>query len=162
MDIFSELVELLKENKYHISAAESCTGGMFISSVIEYPGTSAIVDRSFITYSAAAKTELVGVPADIIADCGLVSEKVAFYMAKGAAQISNSEIGIGITGNAGPSSCDEDKTVGTVCFGICINGATFTFTQNFGKCDRTEVRRKACRFAAEKTVELIKQKGNII
>lgn len=161
MDIFSELVELLIENKYHISAAESCTGGMFISSVIDFPGTSAIVDRSFVTYSAEAKTELVGVPAEVIDTYGLVSEKVAFYMAKGVAQVSGSEIGIGITGNAGPSSCDEDKTVGTVCFGISIKGETVTFTRKFEGQDRTGVRRCACNFAAEKTVELLKNKGNI-
>lgn len=158
MSVFHELVNLLINNKFHISAAESCTGGMFISRIIDYPGTSAIVDRSFITYSEVSKQELLGIPQEIIAQNGVVSEEVAYYMAKGVCEVSSSDIGVGITGNAGPSTCDEDKTVGTVCFGINICGEITVYTQKFTDSDRNGVRNAACVFAAEKLVELIKSK----
>jgi len=96
-----------------LSSAESCTGGMFSGILIENSGISAVYDRGFVTYSNRAKTEELGVPEELIERCGAVSEEVAVAMAEGARRESGTDIGISVTGVAGPDGGTEDKPVGT-------------------------------------------------
>ncbi len=131
MEANEKLVSLLKEKKLIISAAESVTGGKFISTLIEVPGASKIIDRSFIVYSDKAKTEVLGVNPELIKAFGIVSEEVALEMARRVKQISGSDIAVSTTGEAGPNPNEEGIIVGTVCFGVIIRGSEFVYKQVF-------------------------------
>jgi competence/damage-inducible protein CinA-like protein len=109
---------LLRDRGLKVAIAESCTGGLLTSRLTDVPGSSDYVDRSFVCYSNRAKTELVGVPASLIEEHGAVSEPVARALAEGAARQSGTEVGIGVTGIAGPGGGTEAKPVGTVVVAI--------------------------------------------
>jgi nicotinamide-nucleotide amidase len=106
--------DLLVARGLRIAVAESCTGGLITSRLTDVPGSSRYVDESVITYSNAAKTELLGVPAELIEAHGAVSEPVALAMADGVSARARSEVGIGVTGIAGPTGGTPEKPVGTV------------------------------------------------
>lgn len=149
------LVKLLIEKDLKISSAESCTGGWFIGKLISVPSASKIIDSSVVVYSNSAKVKYCEVKESSIKSCGVVSEKVAGEMAKGIMQNSSANIGVGISGIAGPSGGTKDKPVGTVCFGFCINKNIKTYTCHFsGK--RDTVRKKSVSFAIKKLIELLK------
>ncbi|MFN4024748.1 MAG: CinA family protein [Hyphomonas sp.] len=97
-----------------IVTAESCTGGLVTALLTEIAGSSAVVDRGFVTYSNKAKEEMLGVPGDVLADFGAVSEPVARMMAEGALANSRANISVAITGVAGPGGGTRLKPVGTV------------------------------------------------
>ncbi len=135
------LVELLKKHNYTISGAESCTGGMFISSIIDISGTSSIVNESFITYSNESKEKLLGVNKSTLEEKGAVSYETAFEMSKGLYEKTKANVTVSITGIAGPNGGTKDKPVGLVYTGIGINGNVQVFkTVNSGT--RLEVRQK--------------------
>lgn len=117
-----QVVRLLKELNWKIAAAESCTAGAFSAAIADTPGASEVMEMGFVTYSEAAKEKLVGVSQDNINRYGVVSEEVAIAMAAGAANVANTEVGIGITGYAGPGGGTEKAPVGTIYVGFCING----------------------------------------
>ena len=150
-----ELVQLLINKNYKISCAESCTGGMLASSIVDVADASKVLDMSFVTYASEAKVSLIKVDEQVINKYGVVSEEVAFQMAKGVADEANSNVGVGITGLAGPSGGTQLKPVGMVCFGICINGDITTYTQYFGNIGRTNVRQKSVEFVIEKLIDLL-------
>lgn len=152
---FNLLVQLLIQRHFRISAAESCTGGKFAAAVVDVPDASKVLSASFITYSEEAKTALVGVPSEIISRYGVVSEEVAYAMAKGAAAAGRADVGVGITGFAGPAGGTASCPVGTVCFGISIQGETRTYTRRFGNIGRNLVRDKAVSFAADQLIGLL-------
>lgn len=152
MTDFNLLVQLLIQRNFRISAAESCTGGRFASAVIDVPDASRVLSASFITYSEEAKIALVGVQPEIISYYGVVSEEVARAMAQGAAAAGSADVGVGITGVAGPAGGTADCPVGTVCFGISIHGETRTYTCRFGNIGRNQVRDKAVAFAADQLI----------
>ena len=106
--------ELLAARGLTIALAESCTGGLIASRLTDVAGSSRYVDRGIVTYSNAAKTELLGVPAELIAQHGAVSEPVALAMADGVRARSRVDVGVGVTGIAGPDGGSVDKPVGTV------------------------------------------------
>ncbi len=108
------LASLLQERGQSLTTAESCTGGLIAASCTELAGSSAWFERGFVTYSNEAKTELLGVPADLIARHGAVSEEVARAMAAGALAHSRAGIAVAVTGIAGPTGGSEAKPVGTV------------------------------------------------
>jgi nicotinamide-nucleotide amidase len=116
--------ELLVERGFRIGTAESCTGGLITSRLTDVPGSSRYVDRSVISYSNEAKTELLGVPADLIAAHGAVSEPVALAMADGIRSRGGVDVGIGVTGIAGPGGGSPDKPVGTVAIAAVTAAAT--------------------------------------
>ncbi len=149
-----ELVKLLKEKKYKIVSAESCTGGLFASTLIDIPSASSVLEESYVTYSQEAKIKICGVKEETITKNGIVSEEVAFEMANGIAKRTNSNIGVGITGYAGPTGGTIEKPVGTVCFGFYINGKTYTYTRLF-KGNRNQIRRKSVNFAIIMLLKLI-------
>lgn len=110
--------ELLKGRGWRIAMGESCTGGLATAQLTDVAGSSAYVDRTVVAYSNQAKVELLGVPASMIDAYGAVSEPVAEAMAKGARELSRVDIGVGITGIAGPSGGSPEKPVGTVCIAV--------------------------------------------
>ena len=105
---------LLRDRGFRISAAESCTGGLVMARLTEVPGSSDYVDRGVVVYSNQAKTDLLGVPADLIQQHGAVSEPVAEAMAGGMARIAHTDFAVGITGVAGPGGGTPEKPVGRV------------------------------------------------
>jgi len=127
-----------------IATAESCTGGLVTALLTEIAGSSAVVERGFVTYSNEAKTELIGVPADLIAAHGAVSEPVARAMAEGALEHSRADVTVGITGIAGPTGGTATKPVGLVHFGLAKRGAATTHLERrYGDLGREAVRRRA-------------------
>src|SRR6202034_608791 len=125
-----------------LATAESCTGGMIAAALTDIAGSSAVVERGFVTYSNAAKTELLGVDADLIAAKGAVSREVAEAMAKGAMAHAHADVAVSVTGIAGPGGGSAEKPVGLVWFGLAAGGQTTTEHEIF-KGDRAAVRQQA-------------------
>lgn len=123
-----------------IATAESCTGGLISSCLTSVAGSSAVVDRGFVTYTNAAKTEMLGVPADLIADLGAVSGPVAAAMASGAITHSKADIAIAVTGIAGPGGGSDTKPVGLVFISIARRGAEPRVERHVFQGDRDAVR----------------------
>jgi nicotinamide-nucleotide amidase len=123
-----------------LATAESCTGGLIAAVLTAVAGASDVLDRAFVTYSNAAKHDMVGVPLDLIARCGAVSEDVARAMAEGALIRSRATIAVSVTGVAGPGGGSADKPVGLVCFGLVRRGQPATSEQRIFPGDRTAVR----------------------
>ncbi|WP_309089506.1 CinA family protein [Phenylobacterium sp.] len=108
------LIDEARERSLRIVTAESCTGGLVAGAICSVAGASDVFERGFVTYSNRAKQELLGVPGDLIADLGAVSEPVARMMAEGALEASNAHLAVAITGVAGPGGGTAMKPVGTV------------------------------------------------
>ncbi len=125
-----------------LATAESCTGGMIVAALTDIAGSSAVVERGFVTYSNAAKTELLGVDAALIAAKGAVSAEVAAAMAKGALAHSQAAVAVSVTGIAGPDGGSSEKPVGLVWFGLAAGDET-TVEQHIFAGDRAAVRRQA-------------------
>jgi nicotinamide-nucleotide amidase len=126
-----------------IATAESCTGGMIAAAITDIAGSSQILDRGFVTYSNAAKTQMLGVRPETLQTFGAVSDEVAAEMAEGALRNSNATLAVSVTGIAGPGG-SEFKPEGRVCFGVATAGrATATETVEFGAIGRARVRKAA-------------------
>jgi nicotinamide-nucleotide amidase len=123
--------ELLRLAGLTIAAAESCTGGLLMSRLTDVPGSSAYVDRGVVCYSDRAKVDLLGVPAELIAEHGAVSEPVARAMAEWVCTLAGSDVGIGITGIAGPGGGTPEKPVGTVAIAVSLADNRWVRTFNF-------------------------------
>ena len=123
--------QMLRERHLKISLAESCTGGLLASRLTDVPGSSEYVDRAVVCYSNEAKTELLGVPMELIHEHGAVSEPVARAMAEGVRERSRTNVGIGVTGIAGPGGGSEHKPVGTVSIAVVSDEATNVRTFQF-------------------------------
>ena len=122
-----------------LATAESCTGGLIAGACTDLAGSSDWFERGFVSYSNAAKTELLGVPAELIAQHGAVSEPVARAMAHGAVAHARAQVALAVTGVAGPGGGSADKPVGTVWFGWQLPGRTETECRHFDG-DRAAVR----------------------
>ncbi|MFV8557333.1 CinA family protein [Sulfitobacter sp. SBS6] len=140
------LLDRARTREVMIACAESCTGGMVAAALTDLPGSSAIFDRGFVTYTNAAKIDLLGVSPDTLTAHGAVSEQVALEMARGALARSGAQIAVSITGIAGPGG-SEHKPEGRVCFGLATTSGITTQTQEFGALGRDKVRRAARDFA---------------
>lgn len=147
--MYQSVVDKLIKKNYHISFAESCTGGMSCAALVSIADASKVLDVSFVTYANEAKMKYLGVKDETIEQFGVVSEEVASQMAVGVAKEAGSEVGVGITGVAGPGGGTKDKPVGMVCFGFYINGEVTTYTIQFGEIGRNEVRTKSVEFVYE-------------
>lgn len=131
------------------ATAESCTGGMVAAALTDHAGSSAYLDRGFVSYSNQSKQEMLGVSAQTLDQYGAVSEQTAAAMASGAVDNSNAKISLSVTGIAGPEGGRPDKPVGTVCFGWTLpNGTTETETRHF-RGDRHAVRQQSAAHAME-------------
>lgn len=155
MALEEQLVDKLLEKNLKISFAESCTGGLCCGTLVNVTNASKVLDMSFVTYSNESKMKLISVKADTILANGVVSEEVAYEMAEGAAATAGSEIGVGITGVAGPGGGTDKKPVGMVCFGFCINGKTTTYTKQFGEIGRNQVRKSSVEFVFQTLIEML-------
>jgi nicotinamide-nucleotide amidase len=142
----AEVLDALRRRGWRLATAESCTGGMIAAALTEVPGASDVVDRGFVTYSNAAKTEMLGVRPATLEAHGAVSEEVAAEMAEGALARAQAEIAVSVTGIAGPGGSDH-KPEGRVCFGLAHGGRVLTETREFGALGRSEVRAAALRHA---------------
>ena len=130
-----------------VAAAESCTGGLVAAALTSVAGSSAVVDRGFVTYSNAAKSELLDVPADLIERHGAVSEPVARAMAEGALARSAARLSVAVTGVAGPGGGSPDKPVGLVHFAAAGPAGLIHVERRFGDIGREAVRLDSVRVA---------------
>ena len=135
----AEVLALARKRGVMIATAESCTGGLIIGRLTDVAGSSDAVDRGFVTYSNAAKTEMLGIRPETLAAHGAVSQEIAAEMAEGALAHSQAGIAVAVTGIAGPGG-SEHKPEGRVCFGIADRHGVRTETVEFGAIGRAEVR----------------------
>lgn len=155
--IEEQLVNKLIEKNWHIACAESCTGGLVASRIVNVANASKVLDVSFVTYANEAKMKYLGVAQSTILHHGVVSEEVVAEMAAGVAKEAGSETGIAISGIAGPSGGTDKKPVGMVCFGFYVNGHITTRTCQFGNPGRNEVRTLSTEYALETALALISE-----
>jgi nicotinamide-nucleotide amidase len=138
------LLDAFKARGWRIATAESCTGGLVAARLTDVAGSSAVVDRGFVTYSNEAKSDMLGVDAALIAAQGAVSEPVARAMAEGAVARSLADVAVAITGVAGPGGGTATKPVGLVHFGLAARDAeTRHLERRYGDLGREEIRRRA-------------------
>lgn len=152
-----KLLETCRAHGVMVTTAESCTGGLIAGTLTEIAGSSDVVERGFVTYSNESKNELLGVPSQLIATEGAVSEPVALAMAKGALKRSNADISVSVTGIAGPGGGSAEKPVGLVHIaatnktGIIIHRKCL-----FGDKSRKEIRMLTIAAAFDLIEELLK------
>jgi nicotinamide-nucleotide amidase len=137
------LLAACRSKSYRLATAESCTGGLIAAVLTAIAGSSDVVDRGFVTYSNAAKNELLGVPMALIQTHGAVSDEVARAMAAGALTRSRATIAISVTGLAGPGGGNAEKPVGLVCFGLAKKGQPVISEHHILPGDRSGVRAAA-------------------
>lgn len=153
-DLIALAERVIAENKAlgrTIAVAESCTGGLVCAALTEIPGSSAVLDRGFVTYSNAAKQELLGVQSDIIEAFGAVSPATAWAMAQGAIKASSADVAVAVSGIAGPDGGTELKPVGTVVFARAYRGddEVNAEQQLIEGADRSAIRHQAAIVALE-------------
>ena len=139
MSLAKDIVERATATGIVISTAESCTGGMISAAITDIAGSSRVLDRGFVTYSNAAKMDMLGVSAETLDTHGAVSEQVAAEMAAGALKHSNATLTVSVTGIAGPGGSDF-KPEGRVCFGLATKDGVETQQVDFGPLGRAGVR----------------------
>jgi nicotinamide-nucleotide amidase len=151
------LLDLCKAQKLMVATAESCTGGLVAGALTDIAGSSAVVDRGFVTYTNEAKHEMLGVPADTLNKFGAVSRETAEAMARGALGHANADIVVSITGIAGPGGGSPGKPVGLVHFAAAARDGRLNHReQRFGDIGRAEVRRLSVLEALAMLTELAK------
>jgi nicotinamide-nucleotide amidase len=146
------LADLALKNQFFLATAESCTGGLIAASCTDLAGSSQWFDRGFVTYSNAAKADMLGVDTGLLAQFGAVSEQVVAAMAQGAVKKSNAQMSVAVTGIAGPSGGSVEKPVGTVWIGWCVNDQTSTELCHFDG-DRAMVRALTVQRALQGLIE---------
>ena len=146
MENAEKLVNLLIEKKLHITTAESCTGGMVASRIVDVANASKVFNVAYVTYANEAKEKYLNVDSKTIEKYGVVSEEVTKQMAFGALKEANADISIVTSGIAGPTGGTEYKPVGMVCFGVGIKDNVYTSTKYFGNIGRNKVRSMATEY----------------
>jgi nicotinamide-nucleotide amidase len=145
----------LRDERLMLVTAESCTGGMVATAITDISGSSGWFERGFVTYSNAAKEEMLGVRPQTLARHGAVSEETAREMALGALAHSRADVALAITGVAGPSGGSAEKPVGTVCFAWATKGAAARSETRRFAGDREAVRRQSVERAFHGVLELL-------
>lgn len=143
-----QIVEKCTKMHEYVTTAESCTGGMTASSLVDVPGCSGIYKEGYITYSNGAKEKLLGVSAETLRRHGAVSRECACEMAEGAAHRAHCRYAVSTTGIAGPDGGTKDKPVGLVYIACYAHGETFVYRNQFAG-NRSQIRRQAARKALE-------------
>ena len=172
-DLVEHLIALLLEKNMMLATAESCTGGLLAATLTHKPGASKVFDRGFITYSNESKTRLLGVPRDLIAENGAVSDIVAAAMAEGALpqtdavvvakpgsqppgiKQSNADLAVSITGIAGPDGGTEEKPVGLVYFGYALRGGSAGSIKNNFEGERMDIQSQAALTALKSLISVL-------
>ena len=152
--LVEQLATELLARGWMLATAESCTGGLIAGACTDLAGSSAWLERGFVTYSNAAKTQMLGVDATLIAQHGAVSEPVARAMAQGALQHAQAQVALAVTGVAGPGGGSAGKPVGTVWFGWAVNGRVTSEVQHFAG-DRAAVRQATVGHSLQRLVHLL-------
>ncbi len=155
----SSVFKLLKKYQYTLTTAESCTGGMIASTLINVPGISEFFQEGYVTYSNAAKVKMLGVRKETIDTYGVVSKETAEEMAYRVAAKAQTDAALSVTGVAGPDGGTKDCPVGTVYLGCFLHGTTVTEHHVF-EGGRQEVRAAATRRALELLIEQIGKEKN--
>ena len=153
-DLPGLVADLMLKKGWLLATAESCTGGMISAACTDLAGSSNWFERGFVTYSNAAKTELLGVDAALIVAHGAVSEEVVQAMAAGAIARSRGQVAVAVTGVAGPTGGSRAKPVGTVWFGFMLDGRLSSEVQHFDG-DRAAVRLATVQHALQRLVQLL-------
>lgn len=153
--IAAEIGRLLEENSLTISCAESCTGGLLTSTLTDVPGSSAYLTGSVVSYTNEVKARILGVPEESLASCGAVSEPVARAMAEGVRALMRTDIGVGITGIAGPGGGTVGKPVGLVYIAVSSPSGTVVSENRF-LGTRLENKRASVEKALWMTVDMIR------
>jgi len=149
------LLDLCKARKLMVATAESCTGGLVAGALTDIAGSSAVVDRGFVTYTNEAKHQMLGVPNETLRRHGAVSRETAEAMARGALGHANADLAVAITGIAGPGGGSADKPVGLVHFAAASRGGDFIHRERlYGDIGRAEVRRRSVLQALSMLAEL--------
>lgn len=157
MESAEKLVNLLIEKKLHITTAESCTGGMVASRIVDVANASKVFSVAYVTYANEAKEKYLKVDSKTIEKYGVVSEEVTKQMALGALKEANADISIVTSGIAGPTGGTEYKPVGMVCFGVGIKDNVYTSTKYFGNIGRNKVRSMATEYIIDFAINLIEK-----
>jgi nicotinamide-nucleotide amidase len=148
LDDAARLLDALRARHLRLATAESCTGGLIAALLTEFPGSSDVVERGFVTYSNEAKQESLGVPKALIEKHGAVSEDVARAMAEGALKHSHADLAVSVTGVAGPGGGSEAKPVGLVHLAAARTGVPTLHQEcRFGDIGREQVRSKSVEVA---------------
>ena len=150
----ANLADILQKNGWYMATAESCTGGMIAAACTDLAGSSNWFERGFVTYSNAAKTEMLGVDASLFERHGAVSEPVARAMAQGALARSGAQAAVAVTGVAGPGGGSADTPVGTVWFGWATPAGIVSEVRHFGG-DRASVRQATVAYALARLIDLL-------
>jgi nicotinamide-nucleotide amidase len=150
----AELGALLSRKKWFVTTAESCTGGGIAYYLTAIAGSSAYLDRSFVTYSNKAKQQLLGVRSATLLQFGAVSDETVKEMAQGAALAAKAQLAIAVSGVAGPGGGSMDKPVGSVWFSFWLNGQLSSQQQHFSG-DRQQVRQQAIDHALQQSILLL-------
>ena len=153
LQLVTELSAALLRKQQKVCTAESCTGGLIAKTFTDLAGSSDWFDRGFVTYSNAAKSEMLGVPASVIEDYGAVSEAVANAMASGALLHSDADFAVAVTGVAGPGGGSEEKPVGTVWIAVASKRQASARLHRFDG-DRSAVREATLQAAIEALLDL--------
>ncbi len=148
-EMAARLVALSRARQWTITTAESCTGGLVAGAITAIPGASDVLEYGFVSYSNAAKTALLGVPAGVISAVGAVSEAVARRMAAGARLRANADLAVSVTGIAGPGGGTATKPVGTVWFGLAGREGDLLTRLRLFTGDRDQIRAASVSFALE-------------
>jgi nicotinamide-nucleotide amidase len=152
---FTELIQLLRQQKGTVGFAESCTGGLISSTLCEAAGVSDIFKGAVVAYDNAVKISVLGVPAKTIESLGAVSEQVAIAMASGTKKVLSVKYAIAVTGIAGPTGGSLEKPVGTVCFAVSGPAFESSLTQHFVG-DRKEIQKQSAKRAVQLLNEALK------
>jgi nicotinamide-nucleotide amidase len=155
IDLAEAVGERFSKRGLMLATAESCTGGWIAQIVTAVSGSSVWFERGFVTYSNAAKQEMLGVTALTLAQYGAVSEETVKEMAQGAIQHSHAQVSVAVSGVAGPGGGSLEKPVGTVCFGWVRRGAEASSCKQHFEGDREAVRRQAVAFALQGVLDLV-------
>jgi nicotinamide-nucleotide amidase len=151
-----QVIEAARERSLMVATAESCTGGLVAAALTDVAGSSAVLERGFVTYSNQAKTELLGVPSALIQARGAVSEPVARAMAEGALARSPAAVSVAVTGVAGPGGGTPDKPVGLVHFAAAGPAGLVHLERRFGDIGREAVRLASVRAALDLLLDRIR------
>lgn len=152
----TQLGDELRRRAWMLCTAESCTGGLIAAACTDIAGSSDWFERGFVTYSNAAKTELLGVAPELIAAHGAVSEQVVRAMAQGAAKKSGAQVALATTGIAGPSGGTQQKPVGTVWMGWYIEGQKVSAQRMLFDGTRAQVRAQAVAYVLDRALRLLR------
>lgn len=154
LPLAEQLAARLLQRQWMLATAESCSGGLIAAACTDLSGSSNWFERGFVTYSNAAKSELLGVPPALIETHGAVSEEVARAMAAGALARSHAQVAVAVTGVAGPTGGTAEKPVGLVWFGFALPDRVLTEQMHFAG-DRAAVRAATVRHALTRLLELL-------